>query len=168
MKETLINKEVSVKEFITMQKIKEYNLYNSPEIADYRFAVIWQLFDSLWEPKSLLNWFFNTEKTVTGNEFIEIRKEETCIRIYDRSQWLLGEEYYLPFPEDGDYFEMSFKNFEEILLRWEELRISKPDIILMVIHEDNYVTLETDPKIIKEYQDAGYAFDIHKNSYDIH
>ena len=61
-------------------------------------------------------------------------------------------------------FEMSKKNFAEVLYQWEELRVSRPDIILVVIHEDNHVSLETDPKIIKEYQDAGYAFDINKNN----
>ncbi len=156
-----------MKQFITLKKTPS-GRYQFKEAMNSKFASLSYLFDFSWEPNQLLAWFFNTEKTVTGDEFIEIRKEETCIRIYDRSQWLLGEEYYLPFPEDGDYFEMSFKNFEEILLRWEELRVSLPDIILMVIHEDNYVTLETDPKIIKEYQDAGYAFDIHKNSHDVH
>ncbi len=50
---------------------------------------------------------------------------------------------------------MSSQNFIEILMEWEKLRISRPDIILIVIHEDEHVSLETDPAIIQAYQDAG-------------
>jgi len=57
---------------------------------------------------------------------------------------------------------MSRKNFAETLYQWEELRVSRPDTILVVIHQDNHVSLETDLTIIKEYQDASYAFDINK------
>jgi hypothetical protein len=66
--------------------------------------------------------------------------------------------------DENKRFDISYKNFEELLLRWEELRVSMPEIILLVIHEDNHVSLETDPTIIKEYQDAGYAFDIDKET----
>ena len=55
---------------------------------------------------------------------------------------------------------MSVKNFAEIIFQWEELRFSKLNIILLVIHEDNHVSLETDSVVIQEYQDAGYAFKI--------
>ena len=57
---------------------------------------------------------------------------------------------------------MSRKNFAETLYQWEELRVSRPDTILVVIHQDNHVSLETDPTVIKKFQDAGYAFDIDK------
>ena len=70
-------------------------------------------------------------------------------------------------PEDAKYlnekFTMTKENFSQNIHQWEELRVVRPDIILVVIHEDNHVTLETDPTIIKEYQDAGYVFDINKS-----
>ena len=155
-----------MKKSVTMQYIKDFNVYTCLNPSDdYRFGVIWRLFDPLWKPKQILNdFFYNTEKTITGDEYIEIIKEQSYIRIYDRSEWLNGPEFYLPYPEpeNSNYFDISNKNFEEILTTWEKLRVSRPDTILIVIHEDNHVSLETDPVIIKQYQEAGYAFDIDK------
>jgi len=160
-----------MKQFITLKAIKSGG-YKILEPVNSQFCSLYQILDlhfykKLFLENNLINWLFNIKRTVESNEWICIRKENDVIALYDVSDSMdetYTGEYLLPEKR----FEMSFKNFEEILLRWEELRISLPDIILIVIHEDNYVTLETDPLIIKQYQDAGYAFDINKNSHDIH
>jgi hypothetical protein len=82
--------------------------------------------------------------------------------MYDQSE-AFADETISRFERNADKrFIMSKENFLHILEQWEELRVSRPDTILIVIHKDNHVSLETDPVIIKEYQDAGYAFDINK------
>jgi hypothetical protein len=153
-----------MKQFITMEKVEDSIQYRSLQAGDHRFIALWCLFDPLQEPNQLLKWLYDKERTVDGNEFFDIRKKDGVIALYDRSEWLEGEEYRSVFPDENKRFDMSYKNFEEILLRWEKLRVSMPEIILLVIHEDNHVSLETDPTIIKEYQDAGYAFDIDKTA----
>jgi hypothetical protein len=130
-----------------------YAIYN---ILDFHF------YRKHFRSENLLEWLYDKEKTVDGNEFFDVRKKDGAIALYDRSEWLEGEECRSIFPDENKRFDMSYKNFEELLLRWEDLRVSMPEIILLVIHEDNHVSLETDPTIIKEYQDAGYAFDIDK------
>ena len=136
--------------------------YKTLEAMDYRFAAIIQLFSSFLKPGQLIEWFSDEKRTVEGNEYFDVRKERGAIALYDLWDEFCGEEPYSIIPEPDKRFEMSSKNFAEIIYQWEELRVSRPDIILVVIHEDNHVTLETDPVIIKEYQDAGYAFDINK------
>lgn len=105
----------------------------------------------------------NEKRTVEGNELIDIRKEDGKIILHDMSDSAYDDTIspYELNPEKR--FEMSAQNFIEILLEWEKLRVSRPDIILIVIHEDNHVSLETDPCILKEYQAAGYAFDSNKS-----
>ncbi len=153
-----------MKEFITMQKVSGFNIYRSLQAGDHRFIALWELFSPFLEEKKYLKWLYDQSRTATGSEFITIHKKDGAISLYDHSEWLEGEEYRSIFPDENKRFDMTYKNFEEILLHWEELRVSRPNIILLVIHEDNHVTLETDPKIIKEYQDAGYAFNIDKQS----
>jgi len=151
-----------MKQSVTMKLIKDFDIYTCLNPSDYRFGVIWQLFNTRFEPKKYLNWLYDNQRIGTGNEFFDICKKKETIALYDRSGWLEGEEYLSIFPDENKRFDMTYKNFEEILLQWEELRVSMSETILIVIHEDNHVSLETDPVIIKEYQDAGYAFDIDK------
>ncbi len=156
-----------MKQSVTMKLIKDFNVYTCLNPADYRFGVIWQLFDLSLEPRQLLEWFNNKQETSFISDYSFIIKKENCIALYDISHGFEEESTYVTINsmiDENKRFDMSYKNFEEILLHWELLRVSMPDIILLVIHEDNHVTLETDPKIIKEYQDAGYAFDIDKQS----
>lgn len=150
------------KEYLTMNKLKEYNRYQFIEAMDYRFAALSELFSFFIKPGELIEWINNKNRTTAGNECLDIRKESGCIALYDTSDGLNEDVYISITPDPEKRFEMSLKNFAEIIHQWEELRITRPDIILVVIHEDNHVTLETDPVIIKEYQDAGYAFDINK------
>jgi len=155
-----------MKQFIKLQ-LTENNDYFITGKIDLKFYLIHETLTyhlSLTHCKepNLLDWLYDIEKTVHGDEFFDIRKKKETIALYDRSGWLEGEEYRSIFPDENKRFDMTYKNFEEILLRWEELRVSMPETILIVIHEDNHVSLETDPLIIKEYQDAGYAFDINK------
>lgn len=145
-----------------MQKNKNYDMYKSLEAGDHRFINLWQLFSDKFEPGELINWFMNDKRTVDGNELIDIRKEDGKIILHDMSDSAY-DDTISPYELDPTKkFEMSAQNFIEVLLKWEELRVSRPDIILLIIHEDNHVTLEADSAIIKEYQDAGYAFDINK------
>lgn len=74
----------------------------------------------------------------------------------------MDETYTGEYLDPAKRFEMSLKNFADILFEWEKLRVSRPDIVLIVIHEDNHVSLEAHPRVIKEYQDAGYVFDFNK------
>ncbi len=154
-----------MKQFITMQKTKTFNIYRSLQAGDHRFIALWFLFDRYINPHELLEWFYDKEEVIFATEWISVYKKDKCITLYDFSD-LFGDETrgILREPDENKRFDMTYKNFEEILLHWELLRVSMPDIILLVIHENNYVTLETDPKIIKEYQDAGYAFNIDKQS----
>ena len=154
-----------MKEFITMRKIDNSLYYQGLEVGDYRFVAIWALFSPFMRPEELIDWFCDENKTSRTNEYVSIRKESGLIALYDISEQVFGDEPYASINqmlEVAQRFEMSLKNFAEIIDQWEELRVSRPDIILVVIHEDNHVSLETDPIIIKEYQDAGYAFDIDK------
>lgn len=144
-----------------MNKIQEYNMYQYLEHMDYRFGSIAQVTNHKFTAGQLLDWLMNEKKTSIGNDWVSIDKEDGVIALYDVSDFL-DETYVGDYFNPAKRFEMSIQNFTEILLRWEELRVSKPDIIVIVIHEDNHVSLETDPVIIKEYQDAGYAFDIDK------
>ena len=145
-----------------MQKIQKYNLYKFMGSTDWRFRPVTELFSEYIRSGELIDWFSDEDQTVYGNENIVIYKEKGVIELYDRSNELSENGYISIFPDETKRFEMSVKNFAEIIYQWEELRVSRPDIILIVIHEDNHVSLETDPVIIKQYQDAGYAFDINK------
>jgi len=129
---------------------------------NFKFASINQLFSPFIISGELIEWFSNEEETIDGNECVDIRKEKGAIALYDISDGLDEEVYISIDPDPAKRFEMSRKNFAEILYQWEELRVSRPDTILVVIHEDNHVSLETDPTVIKKFQDAGYAFDIDK------
>ncbi len=151
-----------MKQYITMKKIEKYNMYKSLQAGNYKFISLWQLFTDKFEPHQLIDWFMNKKQTVEGNELIDIRKEDGKIILHDMSDSAY-DDTISPYEFDpSKKFEMSSQNFIEILMEWKKLRISRPDIILIVIHEDEHVSLETDPAIIQAYQDAGYAFDINK------
>jgi hypothetical protein len=158
-----------MKQSVTMQLIKQFDIYTCLNPShDYKFGVIWCLFDPLWRPNQLLEWFYDKKRMAISDEYVSIRKKDNSIALYDISHGLNAESdnvYYASINsmlDENKRFDMSYKNFEELLLGWEELRVSMPEIILLVIHEDNHVSLETDAAIIKKYQDAGYAFDIDK------
>lgn len=151
-----------MKQYITMNKIHKYDMYQFLGIMDHRFASISQLFDPFIFRGQLINWFYDEKRTSYGNEWFEINKEHGLIALYHTADRMSDETI---FDLDSlQRFEMSRKNFAEIIYQWDELRVSRPDTILLVIHEENHVSLEIDPIIIKEYQDAGYAFDINKES----
>ncbi|MBP6869400.1 hypothetical protein KBC04_00740 [Candidatus Babeliales bacterium] len=153
-----------MKQYITMQKTKKYEMYKSLQAGDYRFCAIWRIVSDDFEPGKLIEWLMDDTKTCEGNEFIDITKERGIIALYYiYDKMTSDEDAYVTINNMCDptnCFDMSVKNFAEIVFEWEKLRVSKPDTILIVIHEDNHVSLETDPKVIKEYQDAGYAFNI--------
>lgn len=151
-----------MKQYITMKKTVHFDMYRALEGGDHRFAAVWQILSEDFRSGELIEWLMNENRTSTGNEFIDIRKEKGAVALYDISDGLNEDVYISIFPDQAKRFEMSLKNFAEILFEWEKLRESRPDIILIVIHEDNHVSLEADPDIIKKYQDAGYAFDFNK------
>ena len=157
IKDTLMQK----KQYVTMKTMQSGG-YKTLETMNYRFAAITQLFSEYLRPGELVDWFSHEKRGTAGTECINIRKERGAIALYDLWDEFCGEVPYSIIPDLDKRFEMSSKNFAEIIYQWEELRVSRPDIILVVIHEDNHVSLETDPVIIKEYQDAGYAFNINK------
>jgi hypothetical protein len=155
-----------MKQFITLQSIKS-DSYSILQVVDLKFYLIYQMLEchfylQCFSEPNFIEWLYNTEKTVGGNEFFDIRKKNETVALYDRSEWLEDEAHRSMLPDENKRYDMSYQNFKEILLRWEELRMSMPEIILLVIHEDNYISLETDIDIIKLYHNAGYAFDINK------
>jgi len=156
-----------MKQFITLKLMKTGG-YKVLEPVDSRFYSLYEILDIHYYQKKfsgigLIDWLSDEKKTSEGNEWVSIDKEQGAIALYDMSDQFGDEAASLLIETDPEKrFEMSYKNFAEILYQWEELRVSQLDIILVVIHEDNHVSLETDPTIIKEYQDAGYAFDINK------
>ncbi|MBP6869930.1 hypothetical protein KBC04_03550 [Candidatus Babeliales bacterium] len=155
------------KEFVTMNKIQEFNIYEFVQPMDDRFAGLKELFNpfKVTGIQNLVEWLMDDTKISKGNEFISISKERGVIALYYIYDKMISDEYGMIINNMCDptnCFDMSVKNFTEIVFEWEKLRVSRPDTILIVIHEDNHVSLETNPKIIQEYQDAGYAFDITK------
>ena len=151
-----------MKEFFTLQKTNHFNMYSCLQAGDYRFSTLFHILYDDFMPYQLINWFFNKEKVCFSGEWVFIEKQNNIIALYDISD-SMDEDYTGEFLNPEKRFEMTKENFIELLYHWEELRVSKPDTILIVIHEDNYITLETDPVIIKQYQHAGYAFDINKS-----
>lgn len=154
---------MKMKEFVTL-KLLQTDGYKVLEIVDSRFYSLYEtleyyFYHNYFKPGELIEWLTSGSNTAKGNEWAYIRKEKGAIALYDVSD-SMDETYTGEYLDPTKRFEMTLKNFTEILYQWEELRVSRPDIILVVIHEDNHVSLETDPAIIKEYQDAGYAFDI--------
>jgi len=141
---------------VIMKKNKEYDVYTFKGEGDKRFFVIIQLLSDDFRSEQLLNWLYNEREASIGNEWASIEKEDDTITLYDVSAWM-DETYDGEYLDSEKRFEMTVKNFAEILMQWEQLRASRPNIILIVIHEDNHVSLETDPVIIKQYQDAGYG-----------
>lgn len=152
-----------MKQYITIKMIKNSAYFQGLEISDHRFFCIGELFSPFIRPGELIAWFYNEKKIGKSYECMDLYKKEDCIELYDQSESFADESSYRGTWDITKRFIMTKENFLHILEQWEELRVSRPDIILVVIHEDNHVTLETDPVIIKEYQDAGYAFDIDKN-----
>ena len=151
-----------MKQCLAMIKCQKYDVYTFEGSGDWRFRPLIQLFSPYIRAGQLLDWLNDEKETSEGNEWIEINKEGEVISLYNTSDRMSDETIFNLDPLKR--FEISQNNFAKIIYQWEELRISRPDIILVVIHEDNHVSLETDPMIIKEYQDAGYAFDINKVS----
>jgi len=150
-----------MKQCLIMKKNQKYDIYQFFGSGDWRFAPLTELFSPYRWSNELIDWFYDEKRTSFGNELISIDKKQNFIVLYDTSDQL-DETYVGPMRDPAKRFEMTRENFLQIIHQWEELRISRPDIILVVIHEDNHVSLETDQKIIKEYQDAGYALDINK------
>ena len=151
-----------MKQYITMKKIDNSVYYQFLEPMEYRFAALTELFSPFIRPGELIDWLSDEKQTVDSYECLDIYKERGAIALYDTSDGLNEDVYISIFPDQTKRFEMSVKNFAEIIYKWEELRVNRPDIILIVIHEDNHVSLEADPVIVKQYQDSGYAFDIDK------
>ena len=149
-----------------MSKIQKYDMYKIIEPLNATFLALSELCNDDIKEEKIIDWLNDAKKIVEGtewiggNEWFEIYNEHGMIALYDISDRMSDETISELDPLKR--FEMSKKNFAEILYQWEELRVSRPDIILIIIHEDNHVSLEADPVIIKEYQDAGYAFDINK------
>ena len=161
-----------MKQFVTLELIQTGG-YTIIEKVNFKFYLIYEILNFNFYNKdfaepNLLTWLDNQDDTSYIINYAIIHKEKNSIALYDISHTLNAEDDNVYYPtvnsmlDENKRFDMSYKNFEEILLRWEELRVSMPEIILLVIHEDNHVSLETDPTIIKEYQDAGYDFDIDK------
>jgi len=156
-----------MKEFITLKLMKTGG-YKVLEPVNSKFYVLYETLEyhflqSKFSGINLLDWFNDEKKQSRSNESVSIRKQNDIIKIYDISDQFDQEHEGLMIELDSaKCFEMTRENFLEIIHQWEELRVSQLDIILMVIDEDNHVSLETNQKIIKEYQDAGYAFDINK------
>jgi len=152
-----------MKQYITMKKNENSHRYQIIERIDYRFGSLVELFSPYRWPNELIEWFDNEKKQSCSNEYISIRKQNGLISLYNLIDQFCDETSGLLIDLDSaKRFEMTSENFLEIIHQWDELRISRPDVILVVIHEDNHVSLETNQKIIKECQDAGYAFDINK------
>ena len=154
-----------MKQFVTVRPMKTGG-YKVIEIVDSKFYSLYETLEfhfvqTKFSGLNLITWFFNEKKESISSEWISIQKKDDKIALYDISD-SMDEEYTGPDLNPDLRFEMNQQNFIDLLYHWEELRVSKPDTILIVIHEDNYITLETDPVIIKQYQDAGYAFDINK------
>lgn len=153
-----------MKKYVTMLPMTSGG-YRFVEKMNNKFEVLAQILSDDFKSGELIEWFMNNNKKSRTNEWISMYKKKESVFLYDISD-CLGDDTYTSINamlDENKRFEMSAQNFIEILLKWEELRVSRPDTILIVIHEDNHVSLETDPCIIKEYQDAGYAFDINKS-----
>ena len=154
-----------MKKFITLKPMQTGG-YKVLEVVDSKFYSLYEVleyhfYQTKFSAKNLIDWLIDEKETGEGNEWVYIRKERGIIVLYDVSD-SMDETYTGEYLDETKCFEMSVKNFAEIIYQWEKLRVSRLDIILIVIHEDNHVSLETDPVIIKQYQDAGYAFDINK------
>ncbi len=146
---------------VTMQKDREYNVYTFKGPNDSRFYPLLKILSKDFQPYQLVDWLGDEKQMAESSEWVYIRKERGIIALYDVSD-SMDETYTGEYLVPEKRFEVSIKNFAEILYQWEELRVSRPETILIVIHEDNHVSLETNPIIIKEYQDAGYVFNINK------
>ncbi len=107
-----------MKQYITMKKTVQFDMYKALEAGDCRFAVLWQILSDDFRPGELIDWLMSDNKTAEGNEWVYIRKERGCIVLYDVSDSMdetYTGEYLLPEKR----FEMSVKNFAEILYQWE-------------------------------------------------
>ena len=145
-----------------MIKNRKYDVYTYSGSTDQRFISLMELFRGYIRNDQLIEWFYSDQLYFTGSSYVGIDKRGDFIEI----QNLPSEYFDETDPETEELLNQKFimtkQNFAKIIHQWDELRITRPDIILVIIHEDNHVSLETDPIIIKEYQDAGYAFDINK------
>ena len=150
---------------VIMQKDSQYNIYTFKGSNDWRFYPVLKVLSKDFNPGQLINWLNDEKKESIGSDWVSIDKEDGVIALYDVSA-SMDETYTGDYIDPEKRFEMTVENFRDVVEKWEELRVSKPDIILLVIHEDNHVSLETDPKIIQEYQDAGYAFDIDRKYHE--
>ena len=135
---------------VRMQKDREYNIYTFKGSNDWRFYPLLKILSKDFQPYQLIDWLEDEKKMAEASEWVYIRKERGVIALYDVSD-SMDETYTGEYLDPAKRFEMSVKNFAEILFEWEKLRASRPDIILMIIHEDNHVSLQADPCVIKEY-----------------
>ena len=154
-----------MKQYVTILRNENSLYYQILETMDYKFATINRLFTPYFNSGQLINWLNNERETAECSDWVYIRKEYDAIALYDVSA-SMDETYTGDYIDPEKRFEMTVENFRDVVEKWEELRVSKPDIILLVIHEDNHVSLETDPKTIQKYQDAGYAFDIDRKYHE--
>jgi len=64
-----------MKQYITMQKTVNFDMYRSLKAGDHRFSNIWQVLSDDFNPGELIEWFSDDEETIDGNEYVDIRKE---------------------------------------------------------------------------------------------
>ena len=150
---------------VMMIKNKDYDMYTfkalNKDSNDWRFSPLGKLLSDKFRPGELIDWLMDVKKESVGNEWVSIDKERGVIALYDVSA-SMDETYTGEYLDPAKRFEISIKNFADLLFEWEKLRVSRPDIILIVIHENNHVSLEANPRVIKEYQDTDSFFDFNK------
>lgn len=144
-----------MKQYITMQSMQTGG-YKILETMDSKFITLRQIISDDFKSSELIEWSMSDSNTGKGNEWVYIRKERAVIALYDVSD-SMDETYTGEYLDPAKRFEMSLENFAEFLFECEKLRVNKPNIILIVIHEDNHASLESDPRVIKEYQDARFC-----------
>jgi len=153
-------------EFVTIKRLKEYPTYQILEPLDTRFHSVYNALrfhysQTQWKRKNLIDWLMDEDDKHTSGDYVDINKEHNKIVLYDEFDQYGDDRSSHTAHDLTQRFEMTVKNFAEIVYQWQQLQETPPDIILLVIDEHNHVALETDPLIIKAYQDAGYAFNVH-------
>ena len=136
--------------------------YRFIEKMDSKFIALTRLFTTSPRYKNIIDWLHDEKDHSYCYQYADVCKEQGVIALYNTLDRIDYEADNYVDCDPTKRFEMSYKNFAEIIYQWEELRVIRPDVILVVIHEDNHVSLETDPVVIKKYQEAGYAFDYNR------
>ncbi len=155
-----------MKQYITMLSL-ESGGYRFVEPLNYKFGTLAEIVSNSFQRGQLIDWLWNENEVSLSSEWITMDKERGGIALYDISA-SMDETYCGNYIDPTKRFVMSVKNFAELMIEWDTLRVSRPDTILLVIDDNDYVSLESDPAIIQEYQDAGYEFDVTKNPATIH